>query len=235
MLDLQSLLSRSCLQKLPAAMVLLICLQTWVRLSSEEIQEVAGDEVSLPDAVGSSDDGAEVACCELQCLKHKSIENIKLELQAKLDNPEDQTNKRMEKIFDEVKMLVDIAKSNNSNIVQWQIGDWKVCRVAWQKLYNVSPKTVDHLRKLVMAGHKTLPPKMKVSVFKPKIEFMKVDAWFLKLYNDLAEPMAVGLECTTVYVDDPHEVVDSPDHPLWSIQLGSFPGAPSTGWHLEDT
>ena len=42
-----------------------------VSASSEEIQEVAGDEVSLPDAVGSSDDGAEVACCELQCLKHK--------------------------------------------------------------------------------------------------------------------------------------------------------------------
>ena len=104
-----------------------------------------------------------------------------------------------------------------------KIGDWKICRVAWQKLHNVSPKTVDHLWKLVSAGHKTLPPKMKPSVFKPKIEFMKVDAWFLKLYNNLAEPMAVGLDCTTVYVDDPHEVVDSPDHPLWSMSL-AVPG-----------
>lgn len=88
---------------------------------------------------------------------------------------------------------------------------------------SVSPKTVDPLRKLVLAGHKTLPPKMKVSVFKPKIEFMKIDAWFSKLYNNLAEPMAVGLERTTVYVDDPHEVVDSPDHHLWSVSL-AVPG-----------
>ena len=189
--------------------------------TSEELEEVPVDEdsLSLPDAVGSSD-GEELLCCKLQCLKHKDIENIKLQLQAKL---EDQTTKRMEKIFDEVKMLVDLANTNSSKVVQWQIGDWKICRVAWQKLHNVSPKTVDHLRKLVNAGHKTLPPKMKLSVFKPKIEFMKVDAWFLKLYNNLAEPMADGLECTTVYVDDPHEVVDSPDHPLWSISL-AVPG-----------
>jgi len=105
--------------------------------SAEEIEEVADDEISLPDAVGSSD-GDEVVCCKLQCLKHKDIENIKLQLQAKLDNPECQTTKRMEKIFDEVQMLVDVAKSNDSNMVQWQICDWKICRVAWQKLQRLS-------------------------------------------------------------------------------------------------
>ena len=63
--------------------------------ASEELEEVAADEdtVSLPDAVGSSD-GEELLCCKLQCLKHKDIENIKLQLQAKL---EDQTTKRMGK------------------------------------------------------------------------------------------------------------------------------------------
>ena len=180
------------------------------------------DNVSLPDSIASSD--GPLVCCKLQCMKHQDIENVKLQIKAKLENVDDNTS-RMDKIYEQVKILVEEARTNNVRFVQWQVDGWKICRVAWQKLRTVSPKTVDNMRKLVAAGHKTLPPKMKVTVFQPKAEFMQADAFFLKLYNNLAEPMAVGLECSTIFVDEPHEVVDSPDHPLWSISL-AVPGEP---------
>ena len=180
------------------------------------------DDVSLPDSIASSD--GPLVCCKLQCMKHQDIENVKLQIKTKLENVDDNTS-RMDKIYEQVKILVEEARTNNVRFVQWQVDGWKICRVAWQKLHTVSPKTVDNMRKLVAAGHKTLPPKMKVTVFQPKAEFMQADAFFLKLYNNLAEPMAVGLECSTIFVDEPHEVVDSPDHPLWSISL-AVPGEP---------
>ena len=84
-----------------------------------------GDNISLPDSVGSSDEP--MVCCKLQCLKHQNIENMKLQIKTKLESSDDNTS-RMDKIYEQVKILVEEARTNNVRLVQWQVDGWKICR-----------------------------------------------------------------------------------------------------------
>ena len=109
----------------------------------QEDEEFGKDEtVSLPDSVASSD--GPLVCCKLQCLKHQNIENVKLQIKTMLETVDDDPS-RMDKIYEKVKILVGEARTNNARLVQWQVDGWKICRVAWQKLHSVSPKTIDNM------------------------------------------------------------------------------------------
>eukprot|EP00973_Karenia_brevis_P077484 10765205-Karenia_brevis.AAC.2 len=80
----------------------------------------------------------------------------------------------------------------------------------------VSNKKIIALRRLLLAGHSTVPaPAAKMHVSGQ--QEAKADAWFQSLYDSLAEPLAI--DDVTVGEDEVYAACENEQHPLWTRSM----------------
>ena len=129
---------------------------------------------------------------------------------------EDRENELFLKVRDQV--LTDDGKA--SPHVAWQLFGAHVCKPLWCHANMTGHATVDNMKKLIAAGHSTMPPHApRMPHERSKNKIWQADAWFFHLYQDLAEPLANVLDDINIDQDEDHIILDDGTHPLWHNAL----------------
>ena len=190
-------------------------------------------EVDLPPSVGSSESedvslppdvddalaeaGPEEpglthgACsCKLRCHMVMAADTVMASRLAQMQLPEVDRRQRM---WDLVKShMVDQNGDVDLGCIKWQLNGTRICRPFWEHCHAAGHAAVDMIKKSIADGQLSLPvpfPRAaRASRMSPQA--CKADAWFLCMYNDLAEPMAPEDAANE------HQGVE-PDHPLWNL------------------
>eukprot|EP00959_Pyramimonas_sp_CCMP1952_P117582 2458313-Pyramimonas_sp.AAC.1 len=111
---------------------------------------------------------------------------------------------------------------------KWTFKSKVVCRNFRAHVHLTSPKTIDTFRKHIIAGG-TKPPEALPRMPPPRVtcQSSKADSWFLQLYQDLGEPYPMEDASEEVSVDELHEMIETPSHPLWSLSVALPDGDPT--------
>ncbi|CAE7298360.1 unnamed protein product [Symbiodinium sp. CCMP2592] len=188
--------------------------------------------VSLPPSVNSDPDepgqagpssGAKVAasCCRNACLEtwRGKAEELQLAL-ASLSFHE-----RQAKIFEEVKRVVKDNSpdgSTGSGRLKWSMFGASVCRIFCQNhCFQSNPKTIDKMIQYARSGLSELPERGPRLPRETKTSD-ELDVWFLEVYKNLAEPLAVeGSESSKLATaaGEQHELVVDETHPLYAMSV----------------
>ena len=148
------------------------------------------------------DSGAPMHCnCHRKCdaMDLENICGVCLPSSAKLSETD-----LIESVFQAVKAVVHAKENEGQKSIVWRLGDTVVCKPFWCFVNNTSPDTVDD----IMAAQLPKFPSDNTCTVS-KNQFAKADAWFLQLYQNLAEPMPT---------EEPEEVKDM-NHPLWGLSM----------------
>ena len=107
---------------------------------------------------------------------------------------------------------------------KWTFKGEVVCRNFWAHVHFTSFNTIDTFRKHITAGG-TKPPEAlpRMPHQKDATQSAKADSWFLQLYQDLGEPYPTEDAYEEISVDELHELIETPGHPLWSLAV-ALPG-----------
>ncbi|CAK0905437.1 unnamed protein product [Prorocentrum cordatum] len=176
-------------------------------------------EVELPESVDEEEDDTvySKSCnCKSKCYKQFSSKEI-VESKQAWACIENETE-RKKKLFQAVTLEVKSAANQASKkIRKWTHKGKDVCRQSWAFINSTSSVTVDLYRKHVNAGG-TEPPLNLPKMPGPRAntQSMKADTWFLALYDSLAEPCPTE-NAEEVKVEESHELIESPSHPLWIL------------------
>lgn len=181
-------------------------------------------EVSLPAPV-DEDIGVASACCKKgQCPSKFSkewLEAYKLKVQSM------SLKDRHPHIYHLVKRCHDDAGENASKRIIWKIEDKPVCRRFWEQVHGIGPGQLDHMVGYAKAGQSQLPSSApRLGRATPAMN--QLDVWFLRLYQELAEPLAIpgsGDDIIPPEFDEAgnaigqcqHEVVKDVNHPLYAL------------------
>ena len=181
------------------------------------------DSVELPpdvdvefEAEGTAASRSGICSCKMQCpgqFQDGRIEGMRLDSQALTDK------ERQAKAFTLVQQHV-CDKDGHFLIgrTKWTIGGVHVCRPFWEYAHALGSSTVDKVRKLLSSGASApLAPLPRMPSSVAKKQYFKADAWFLVLYQDLGEPLAVS-DPDLIDIAE-YELVEDPNHPLWSLSV----------------
>ncbi len=128
---------------------------------------------------------------------------------------------RLDQLFQCIKIQVsdDLGTMANGR-AKWTFKGQVVCRHFWAHVHNTSPSTIDKYRKHIREGGVKPPEHLpKVPSVKSGIQGSKADAWFLQLYTDLGEPYPMEDGSEEISLEEIHELVETPSHPLWNISV----------------
>ena len=176
-------------------------------------------EVELPSDVASDSTNndkeasahGKYCTCSRRC--HTRVDED-LVLTMRLQEQQKNRTDRQNGLMSAVRQL----KSDGCKKIVWKIEDVVVCRPFWIYAHATSSDNLAKLSKLIEAGHADVPdllPAVRDSSHGHQLS--KADAWFLDLYEWVAEPLARNKsdEITSIH-DEHHLIVDDPDHPLWT-------------------
>ena len=186
-----------------------------------EVDLVSEEEVELPESVDEEEDDTVYSknCkCKLRCYKQFTSKEIVEARQAWVCSETE--TERKKKLFQAVTLEVKSVANQGSKKIKWTHKGKDVCRQFWAFLNSTSPNLIDLYKKHVSEGGTEPPlnlPKMPAP--KAKSQSMKADSWFLSLYDSLAEPYPTE-NAEEVKMEDLHELVESPSHPLWILSAG---------------
>ena len=194
------------------------------------------DEPSLPESIGAEDGPGDLPpdveenagklseCCKAMCLTKFDGAKLQTHL-ANFDS--EKLGDRRQKLYQEVRQIHDSSKVLGGHNMRWTILNQPVCRVFWEKAYGIGHGQVDKLLAFARAGHTHVPgaaPKQARST--PAQDTL--DVWFLALYNQLAEPLAVPGSGDTVVgaveEEGQHEIVEDATHPLYLASINAERG-----------
>lgn len=182
------------------------------------------DDVSLPESVNSEIENDMTSCCKQQCATKFQKEEIQTyKMQWEEGNPD--RKQIQDRKFECLKqMFQKNDEESQKKGIQWSFKDQKVCRRFWQTVHSMSSSKVDKWLKLCRNGQLTLP-KPSPRAPKPEPTTDRVGLWFLDVYCNVAEPLAVeGSEDRMPSYSEPkmvqqHETVDDTSHPLMSLSF----------------
>ena len=124
---------------------------------------------------------------------------------------------RAEQLFIDVAKQVgkQVGESEEKSRTLWLINSEQVCRAFWAHAHNTTSKTLSSTTALIKAGHTRPLEHAEQRLPRPKagIQEAKADAFFLDLYKDLGEPMAVEDNA----MDPEHVELTDQSHPLWAL------------------
>jgi hypothetical protein len=180
-----------------------------------------------PDVLDESDldvsQGSTTCSCKLACHSRFSQQDIEEVRFQYLRLP---AQERTQKVFT---LVLHVMQDKDGSIVcghaKWTFKGERVCRSFWEHVHCIAHKTLVSYMKCIRNG--ALAPPVKLAPVPPasaKRQFSKADAWFLMMYNDLAEPMATADPELPIEMEDLQDV----EHPLWSLcsALGSTRSVP---------
>ena len=184
---------------------------------------------SLPPSVGSEPEpeqpaeGVARSCCYTnKCFTKLPIELIEESRQAFKDMSR---SDRSEALFQKVR---GFCTNKDGEVitgkVNWSFKGFQCCRTFWECANYTSPATVDNYRKALKDGA-VGPPEAVARVPTPSKQMAKADTYFLGMYQDLAEPYPTEDTCMDIKIEDHHELVEGPAHPLWDM-AAILPGGP---------
>lgn len=185
------------------------------------------DEWSLPPDV-CEDDHAPDACCKKGNCKSKFQES---ELQAyELQFANCSQELRLKKVYEQVREVFKAGGSDPKKLMPWSVLGQPVCRRFFEGLHGIGHGSLDKLVNLAKNGHVDVPtrgPRLK----REAPALATVDTWFVSIYRDLAEPLALPGSGNLAESDGPdpgasskdsdmveHEIVAA-DHPLAALSL----------------
>lgn len=122
---------------------------------------------------------------------------------------------RLEKVFEVVRNVARQSKEQSATCFQWTILGQTVCRKFWEATHGVGHGALDNMVRLAKSGHSQLPLRPpRLGRATPASNTL--DAWFLTLYKDLAEPLAVPGSGDSVVVED------TPNFPMQCEELADI-------------
>lgn len=127
---------------------------------------------------------------------------------------------RQDEIFTLVwSQVVDKSGVAMPRKIFWELLGRGVCLPYFAGATGISKDKILSTRKQIFAGHKSAPSlwETKMPSVRDNVSLSKADAWFMRVYFDLAEPMATEDSGESAFLDDTSEAVVSRDHPLWRI------------------
>ena len=141
----------------------------------------------MPDSV-DEDTGLASTCCKKgQCptkFPKEWLAECKLKVQSL------SLRDRHPHIYHLVRRCHDDTGENASKKIIWKIDDKPVCRRFWEQVHGIGPGQLDNMVGFAKAGQSQLPangPRMGRAT--PTMD--QLDVWFLHLYQELAEPLAI--------------------------------------------
>ena len=179
-------------------------------------------EVSLPASV-DEDTVASTCCKKGQCPSKFSkewLEAYKLKVQSM------SLKDRHPHIYQLVKRCHDDTGENASKKIIWKIEDKPVCRRFWEQVHGIGPGQLDNMVGFAKAGQSQLPSNAP-RLGRATSAMNQLDVWFLRLYQELAEPLAIpgSEDIIPPELDEAgnaigqcqHEVVKDVNHPLYAL------------------
>ncbi len=124
---------------------------------------------------------------------------------------------RSDSLWMRVALQVKDSSGDVKKTVRWHIKEVPVCKNMWCHANMCGHDSIDKMKKLMADGHDSMPAMLpKVPGTKSCERKFMIDAWFLKLYQSLGEPLAVP--DTSLHEDEESNLLlQEPDHPLWSL------------------
>ena len=186
---------------------------------SDEIGELA-EEIGLPSDVEDDYNVAEIGArhchCKLRCHMKFSptvVEEHRALMQSRTEA--ERSHILFERIKDFMKSDADTEHLNLGKI-KFSFHGQHVCRPFWEHVYYTGPSQVDKAKKYATAGHVQMPVR-EAPAQMPGHAASKADAWFLSVWRDLGEPMAI--ENPEALNMTEHMLIDIPLHPLWNLSV----------------
>ena len=153
--------------------------------------EHGSDAPSLPPSVGNSlpdSPGQEELCCKRGHCKTKFQKDELEEYKMQFVNLT--FSVKQQKIYEKVKEVFQSGGSDPKKPFPWKLLGQSVCRRFWEIVHAVGHGTLDKFVSLAKAGHTHVPESgPKLPRASPASD--ELDTWFLRLYQQLAEPLAV--------------------------------------------
>ena len=165
--------------------------------------------VSVPGSAGCT--------CRRVCpdkFSSKLLDEMRAEHHA-LQAPE-----KTKRAFDAVRSQV--SDKDGHVIVQgrtsWTLRGQVVCRPFWEYAHGLGHGVVDKALKVLRAGGaEPMEAMPRLPCASSGHAWRQADAWFLRVHQDLGEPLAIA--DPAMHHLEAHELLESPDHPLWAISI----------------
>ena len=206
----------------------------------------AGDSVSLPPSVAETDDEAlqqqqddeddvslppevvedgfpeEAQCCKRRNCKSLFDRAVLETYQAEFSHCSQAV--RLNKAYEKVRDVFKAGGSDTKKPMPWALLGKPVCRKFFETIHQVGHGTMDQMVLHCKNGHTSWPQQRGPRLQRDAPATDTVDVWFMTVYNDLAEPLAIPGSEGRLESAGPeeqlqqHEVVDGND-PLLSVSL----------------
>ena len=179
----------------------------------------ASDAVSLPEDVLDDTPEDSDACCKKGNCKAKFKQSDLDEYQLQFTDCGQEL--RLKKVFDKVRDVFKAGGSDPKKVMPWTVMKQPVCRRFFESVHGVGHGSLDKLVAYAKNGHMDLPGRA------PRLQreapaSATVDTWFVTIYRDLAEPLALpgSGDIAEASSEDmvQHEVIAS-DHPLAALSM----------------
>ena len=178
--------------------------------------ELHSDDDSLPPSVNEEE--PTISCCKRGNCRTKFEKDALVQYKMDLDRLSQ--GDRLQKVFEAVRNVARQSEEQGTTCFQWTFLGQAVCRKFWEATHGVGHGALDNMVILAKNGHSQLPPRApRMGRATPASNTL--DAWFLTLYRDLAEPLAVPGSGDAVVVEDDNdprvqcEELTDINHPLY--------------------
>jgi hypothetical protein len=194
---------------------------------NQAADEVAGemddgdDDVELPPDVPDvmrllDDQHASALCsCKRDCVARYDMQKIAFDRLQMLNQP---SGDRLPALYNRVRLAVTVKNKPTSKNVSWKHDGAIVCKPFFCHVNACGHSTIEKFKMLIDSGHQTLDLASFSTIpgVRSHVQKNRADAWFMMLYDSLAEPWATE-ECANL-LDDNLETcfhMVEPGHPLW--------------------